>query len=203
MELFGKEVANIVIPFNKDQLQFLLQNSDDWQVALIDSRDQILFHLPSNPLLHFLKTHPVIFLKKFSIQPLERTILLFTDGSSNGKAVTIIDEKSHVQVSEETSAQRAELRAVIWAFQHLRGRIFKLLTDSQYIVGLFPHIETANIPKNKTTIFSLFNLQKEIKHRDKKYFVGHIRAHSGLPGPLHLKNALTNTLTKVIALNLH
>jgi len=29
VKLFGKEVANIVIPFNKDQLQFLLQNSDD------------------------------------------------------------------------------------------------------------------------------------------------------------------------------
>ena len=59
--LFGKEVANIMIPFNKDQLQFLLQNSDDWQVALIDFRGQILFHFPSSPLLHFLKTHPVIF----------------------------------------------------------------------------------------------------------------------------------------------
>ena len=45
--------------------------------------------------------------------------------------------------------------------------------------------------------------KKEIKHRDKKYFVGHIRAHSGLPSPLHEGNALTDTLTKVIALNLH
>ena len=49
----------------------------------------------------------------------------------------------------------------------------------------------------------LFDLQKEIKHRDKKYFVGHIRAHSGLPAPLHERNALANALTKVIALNLH
>ena len=64
VELFGKEVANIVIPFNNDQLQFLLQNSDDWQVALIDFRGQILFHLPSSPLLHCLKTHSVIFSKK-------------------------------------------------------------------------------------------------------------------------------------------
>ena len=48
VELFGKEVANIVIPFNKDQLQFLLQHSDEWQVALIDFRGQILFHLPSS-----------------------------------------------------------------------------------------------------------------------------------------------------------
>ena len=49
----------------------------------------------------------------------------------------------------------------------------------------------------------LFNLQKEIKHRDKKYFVGHIRAHSGLPSPLHEGNALADALTNVITLNLH
>ena len=171
---------------------------------MIDFRGQILLHLASSPLLHFLKTHPVIFLKKFSIQPLEGAILVLTDGSSNCKAVTIIDGKSHVQVTEETLAQRAELRSVIWAFQHLRDHTFNLLTDSRYIVGLFPHIETATIPENKTTIFSLlFDLQKEIKHRDKKYFVGHIRAHSGLPGPLHEGNALADALTKVSALNLH
>ena len=122
---------------------------------------------------------------------MEGAILVFTDGSSNSKAVTIIDGKYHVRVTEETSAQRAELQAVIWTFQHLRDHTLNLLTGSQYIVGLFPHIETANIPENKTTIFSLLSdLLKEIKHRDKKYFVGHIRAHSGLPGHLHLKNAL-------------
>ena len=49
----------------------------------------------------------------------------------------------------------------------------------------------------------LSDVQKEIKHRDKKYFVGHIRPHSGLPGPLHEGNALADALTKVIALNLH
>ena len=43
------------------------------------------------------------------LPPLEGTILVFTDDSSNVKAVTIIDKISHVQVTEETSAQRAEL----------------------------------------------------------------------------------------------
>ena len=71
-----------MIPFNNDQLQFLLHNSDDWQVSLIDFRGQILFHLPSSPVLHFLKTHSVIFPRKFSIQPLEGAVLVFTDGSS-------------------------------------------------------------------------------------------------------------------------
>ena len=66
--------------------------------------------------MHFLKTHPVIFPKKFSIQPLEGAILVFTDGLSNGKAVTIINGKSHVQVTEEISSQRAEKRAEIRLF---------------------------------------------------------------------------------------
>ena len=89
---------------------------------------------------------------------------------------------------------------VIWAFQPLKGCT---LTDSQYIVGLIPHIETANIPENKSTIFSFLSDLQEINHRDKKYFVGHIRAHSSFPSPLHEGNALADALTKVIALNLH
>ena len=32
--------------------------------------------------------------------------------------------------------------------------------------------------------------------------MGHIRAHSGLSGPLHEGNALADALTKLIALNL-
>ena len=38
----------------------------------------------------------------------------------------LLMEKSHFQLSEETSAQRAELREVIWAFQHLRDNTFNL-----------------------------------------------------------------------------
>ena len=70
--------------------------------------------------------------------------------------------------TEEPGGLRAELLTVIQALQHLQDHTFNLLTDSRYIVGLFPHIETANIPENKTTIFSLLSdLQKEIEHRDK------------------------------------
>ena len=97
------------------------------------------------------------------------------------KQSQLLMEKSHVQVNKETLSQRAELGADNWPFQHLRERTFNFLTDSQYIVGLFPHIETASISENKTTIFLLSDLQEEIKHIDKKYFVGHIRAHSSLP----------------------
>ena len=61
---------------------------------------------------------------------------------------------------------------------------FNLYSDSQYIVRLFPHIETAVLPENKTTIFHLLTkLQQQIRKRNKIFFIGHIRAHSRLPGP--------------------
>ena len=47
---------------------------------------------------------------------------------------------------------------------------FNLYSDSQYIVRLFPHIETAVLPENKTTIFHLLTkLQQQIWKRN-KYF---------------------------------
>ena len=74
---------------------------------------------------------------------------------------------------------------------------FNLYSDSQYIVRLFPHIETAVLPENKTTIFHfLSNLQQQIWKRNKIFFTGHIRAHSGLPGPLNAFNDLANLLTR-------
>ena len=46
---------------------------------------------------------------------------------------------------------------------------FNLYSDSQYVVRLIPHIETAVLPENKTTIFHLLTkLQQQIWK--KKYF---------------------------------
>ena len=70
---------------------------------------------------------------------------------------------------------------------------FNLHSDSQYIVRLFPHIETAVLPENKTSIFHLLsNLQQQIWKRNKIFFTGHIRARSGLPSPLNAFNDLAD-----------
>ena len=70
-------------------------------------------------------------------------------------------------------------------------------TLTQYVVRLFPHIETAVLPENKTTIFHLLTkLQQHIWKRNKVFFIGHIRAHSGLPGPLNALNDLADSLTR-------
>ena len=75
----------------------------------------------------------------------------------------------------KTSAQRAELTAVIEAFVMRAEEEFNLYSDSQYVVRLFPQIQTAVLPENKTTIFNLLTkLQQQIWKRNRAYFIGHI-----------------------------
>ena len=125
--------------------------------------------------------------------------LVFTDGSSNGKAAMVINGKSQVLQTSETSAQKAELIAVIHVFAELSQETFNLFSDSQYVVRLFPHIETAILPEQKPSIFDLLiRLQKQIWSQSLPYYVGHIRAHSNLPGGLFAGNNQADLLTKTI-----
>ena len=89
--------------------------------------------------------------------------MAFTDGSANGRASIVTRNQHKVLQTQETSAQRAELIAVIEAFVMFAEEEFNLYFDSQYVVRLFLHIETAVLPENKTTIFHLLTkLQQQI-----------------------------------------
>ena len=156
-----------------------------------------MHHLPSHVLLNFISRHPVIFPVRCKQSPIPNAQIAFTDGSANGKASIVTKNHQKVLETRETSAQRAEITAVIEAFAMFADEEFNLYSDSQYIVRLFPHIETAVLPENKTTIFNLLsNSQQQIWKRNKIFFIGHIRAHSGLPGALNAFNDLANLLTR-------
>lgn len=106
IELFGKEPASVILPYNKEQTNQLLQFNEDWQIAICTFTGQLLYHLPKNPVLQFLNVHPFVFPSKYSHSPVSPpATLVFTDGSSNGTAVTLIDSGPHVQETSETSAQ--------------------------------------------------------------------------------------------------
>ena len=198
IELFGKEPAEIVILYNKEQLDALLMFDEDWQIAIGNYFGQVLHHLPSHVLLNFMSKHPVIFPVRCKYSPISDAQMVFTDGSANGRASIVTKDQRKVLHTQETSAQRAELTAVIEAFVMFAEEEFNLYSDSQYVVRLFPHIETAILPENKTAIFHLLTkLQQQIWKRSRAYFIGHIRAHSGLPGPLSALNDLADSLTKV------
>ena len=142
IELFGKESAEIVIPYNKEQLDALLMFDEDWQIAVGNYCGQILHHLPSH-VLNFISRHPVIFPVRCKQSPIPNAHIVFTDGSANGKASIVTKNHQKVLETQKTSAQRAEITAVIEAFAMFADEEFNLYSDSQYIVRLFPHTETA------------------------------------------------------------
>ena len=75
--------------------------------------------------------------------PVPNVQIVFTDGSANGKASIVTKNHQKVLKTQKTSAQRAEITTVIKAFAMFAVEEFNLYSDSQYIVRLFPHIETA------------------------------------------------------------
>jgi hypothetical protein len=83
---FGKEPDIIVHPYSVDQDTWLKQHSTDWLLAQIGFIGTIDNHYPQDRLIKFLNVHEVIFLKMTSLQPLYNALLIFTDGSSKGRA---------------------------------------------------------------------------------------------------------------------
>ena len=161
IELCGKEPSEIAIPYNKEHLDALLMFDEYWQIALGNYFGQILHHLPSHVLLNYISRHPVIFPVRCKQFPIPNSQMAFTDGSDNGRASMVTRNQHKILQTQETSAQRAELTAVIEDFVMFTEEEFKLYSDPQYVVRLFLHIETAVLLKSKTTIFHLLTKLKQ------------------------------------------
>lgn len=74
---------------------------------------QILYHYPRHPLIEFVKSTAIIFPRNFSHEPLLGAMVIFTDGSSNGRSVVYAEGyEPWVEVGEQTSTHRQELRHV-------------------------------------------------------------------------------------------
>ena len=114
---------------------------------------KFLHHLPSHVLLNFISRHPVIFPVRCKQSPIPNAQIVFTDGSANGKASIVTKNHQKVLKTRETSGQRAEITTVIEAFAMFADEKFNFYSDSQYIVRLFPHIETVVLLKIKLPYF--------------------------------------------------
>ena len=60
-ELFGKEMHNIIIPYNKKQFEPLLMEDENWGTSLQGYSAQIKYHYPRQSLIAFFKETEVVF----------------------------------------------------------------------------------------------------------------------------------------------
>ena len=106
---FGKEPDIIVQPYSVGQDTWLKQHSTDWLLAQIGFIGTIDNHYPQDRLIKFLNVHEVIFPNMTSLQPLHNAVLVFTDGSSKGRAGFLISNQEVIIKTPGISAQLAEL----------------------------------------------------------------------------------------------
>ena len=119
-----------------------------------------------------------------SLQPLHNAVLVFTDGSSKGRAGYLINNQQVIIETPGLSAQLAELTAVLKVFQSVH-EAFNIFTDSLYVAQSVPLLETCGTFNFNTPSGYLFSeLQNIILARKNPCYIGHVRSHSGLPGPL-------------------
>lgn len=71
------------------------------------------------------------------------------------------------------------------------------MSDSKYVVNALQNLELVGLISSASTIHTyLHTLQKLIWNRKQPFFIGHIRSHSGLPGPLTNSNQLADLATR-------
>lgn len=129
--------------------------------------------------------------------PLREALTVFTDGSSNGNAAYTVNSQTQIIQTPYTSAQLVELCAVLAVLQTFDAHPVNIYTDSAYIAQSVPLLETAPFIKPSSTAISLFlQVQMAIQARTCPFFIGHLRAHTGLPGPLSKGNMVTDLATR-------
>ena len=99
-------------------------------------------------LLQFTQQHSFIFPKTIANNPIKNALLIFTDGSSNGKDAYVFSGEGHMVQTEPTSAQIVELWAVALVFEKFANKAFNLFTDSQYIYNALQVLEKSAIYRN-------------------------------------------------------
>jgi hypothetical protein len=90
---------------------------------------------------------------------------------------------TEVRETPGLSAQLAELTVVLNVFESVNDA-FNIFTDSLHVAQSIPLLETCGTFNFNTPAGSLFSqLQNIILARKHPFYIGQIRAHSGLPGP--------------------
>jgi hypothetical protein len=110
-----------------------------------------------------------------SLQPLYNALLIFTDGSSKGRAGYLINNQQVIIETSGLLAQLAELTAaVLKVFQSVH-ETFNIFTDSLYVAQSVPLLETCGTFNFNTPSGSLFSeLQNIVLARKNLFYIDHI-----------------------------
>lgn len=202
IEFFGLEPSVIVTPYTPFQIQTLAAASNDWSVLCATFMGKFDNHYPKHPLLQFALAHPLLFPKVTSKTPINKGLVVYTDGSKTGQGAYVINDVTTVRKYSETSPQIVECLIVLEVLQQFQCPL-NIISDSLYVVNAVRLLETAGLIKPSSKVAHVFEqIKSTLLQRKNPFYITHMRAHSGLPGPMTKGNERADQATRFVAVAL-
>jgi hypothetical protein len=199
---FGKEPNFLIVPYTAIQVQTLAAISNAWAVLVTSFSGQIDNHYPKHPILQFALSQAIVFPHIMSQEPLVDGVVVYTDGSKTSIGAYVINGKIVSKQYNETSPQVIECLVVLEVLEAFPGPL-NIVSDTFYVVNAVKVLEVAGLIKPSSKLAQIFQqIQSTLLGRRSPVFITHIRAHSGLPGPMSRGNDLEDQTTRVIAVAL-
>ncbi|KAL6093940.1 hypothetical protein STEG23_020344 [Scotinomys teguina] len=197
---FATEPQLLIQPYTPKQVQILAATVDEWAVLVCSFFGVLDNHYPKDNLLLFITHHPVIFPKVTVMEPLKGAIEIYTDGSKSGIGAYLVQSQEPVQFQfQPNTPQIVECQIVYEVFKRFHEPL-NLLSDSHYVVNAVRGLETSAFIKESSPVHDiLWNICVLIRERKTPFFIGHIRAHTLLPGPMTAANDLVDKATRAFA----
>jgi hypothetical protein len=135
--------------------------------------------------VRFFKRTPFIVNTIVKLNPISHALIYYADGSSYDKRGIHGPDLHETIQTNYSSAQQVELAVLIYLLQKITDKPLNIVSDSLYVVGLFPAIEIALISTTHEVMKTLLStLQHLIQTCTYPLYIIHMRAHSNLPSPL-------------------
>jgi hypothetical protein len=78
--------------------------------------------------------------------------------------------------------------------------LLNIISDYLYVVNAVNTLEAAGLIKSSSKLAYIFQqTQSALLHRRHRVYITHVRAHSGLPGPMSHGNDLADKATRIVA----
>uniref|UniRef100_A0A8C6MZI3 Uncharacterized protein n=1 Tax=Mus spicilegus TaxID=10103 RepID=A0A8C6MZI3_MUSSI len=196
---FGRSPYLLIVPYTAAQVQTLAATSNDWAVLVTSFSGQIDNHYPKHPILQFAQNQSVVFPQITVRNPLKNGIVVYTDGSKTGIGAYVTNGKVVSKQYNENSPQVIECLVVLEVLKTFLEPL-NIVSDSCYVVNAVNLLEVAGVIKPSSRVANIFQqIQLVLLSRRFPVYITHVRAHSGLPGPMALGNDLADKATKVVA----
>ncbi|KAL6054723.1 hypothetical protein STEG23_026561 [Scotinomys teguina] len=190
---FATEPQLLIQPYTPKQIHILAATVGEWAVLVCSFSGVLDNHYPKDNLLLFIIHHPVIFPKVTAMEPLKGAIEIYTDGSKSGVGAYVLQGQDPVQFRfQPNTPQIVECQIVYEVFKRFHEP-FNLFSDSHYVVNVVRGLETSAFIKESSPVHDiLWDICVLIRNRTAPFFIGHIRAHTLLPGPMTAANDLAD-----------